>query len=180
MKMECSWEKQLDAGYREGCQQELIRGYYKIQDFHGGSDGKASAYNVGDPGSIPGSGRSPGKGNGNPIQCSCLENPIDGGAWQATVQGVAKSWTRLSDFTTTTLLQNPDFQSLQVNKAIQPHLKVLNATDICGEEQGNCFLDNKTPTDDPFLVSETCSINDPLSPLNLQPFPHHWLLLFLT
>ena len=49
-------------------------------DFPGGSDGKASAYNAGDPGSIPGSGRSPGEGNGNPLQYSCLENPMDGGA----------------------------------------------------------------------------------------------------
>ena len=65
----------------------------------GGSDGKASACKVGDPGSIPGSGRSPGEGNGNPLQHSCLENPMDGGAWQATVHGAAKSWTRLSDFT---------------------------------------------------------------------------------
>ena len=47
----------------------------------GGSDGKASAYNVGDPGSIPGSKRSSGEGNGNPLQYSCLENPMDGGAW---------------------------------------------------------------------------------------------------
>ena len=62
-----------------------------------GSDGKASAYNVGDPGSIPGSGRSPGEGN--PLQYSCLENPMDGGAWWATIYGVAKSRTRLSDFT---------------------------------------------------------------------------------
>ena len=46
----------------------------------GGLDRKASAYNVGDPGSIPGSGRSPGEGNGNPLQYSCLENPMDGGA----------------------------------------------------------------------------------------------------
>ena len=50
------------------------------QNFPGGSDGKASAYNVGDPGSIPGLGRSPGEGNGNPLQYSCLENPMDGGA----------------------------------------------------------------------------------------------------
>ena len=50
-------------------------------DFPGGSDGKASAYNVGDLGSIPGSGRSPGEGNGNPLQYSCLENPMDGGDW---------------------------------------------------------------------------------------------------
>ena len=64
----------------------------------GGSDGKASAYNVGDLGSIPGLGRSPGEENGNPLQCSCLENPMDRGAWQATVNGVAKSRIRLSDF----------------------------------------------------------------------------------
>ena len=49
--------------------------------FPGGLDGKASACNAGDPGSIPGSGRSPGEGNGNPHQHSCLENPMDGGAW---------------------------------------------------------------------------------------------------
>ena len=49
--------------------------------FPGGSDGKASACNVGDPGSIPGLGRSSGEGNGNPLQYSCLENPMDGGAW---------------------------------------------------------------------------------------------------
>ena len=49
--------------------------------FPGGSDGKVSAYNAGDPGSIPGSGRSPGEGNGNPLQYSRLENPMDGRAW---------------------------------------------------------------------------------------------------
>ena len=67
------------------------------EDFPGGSDGKATAYNAGDLGSIPGSGRSPGEGNGNPLQYSCLENPMDGVAWWATVHGVVKSWTRLSD-----------------------------------------------------------------------------------
>jgi len=60
---------------------------------------KASAYNVGDLGSIPGLGRSPGEGNGNPLQYSCLENPMDRGAWQAAVHGVTKSQIRLSDFT---------------------------------------------------------------------------------
>ena len=49
--------------------------------FPGGSDGKVSVYNVGDLALIPGSGRSPGEGNGNPLQYSCLENPMDGGAW---------------------------------------------------------------------------------------------------
>ena len=62
-----------------------------VRFFPGGSDGKQSAWNAGDPDSIPGSGRSPGEGNGNPLQYSCLENPMDGGAWQATVRGVAKS-----------------------------------------------------------------------------------------
>ena len=59
-------------------------------DFPGGSDGKASAYNVGDPDSIPGLERSPGEGNDNPLQYFCLENPINRGACQATVHGVAK------------------------------------------------------------------------------------------
>ena len=58
--------------------------------FPGGSDGKAFAYNVGDPGSNPGSGRSSGEGNGHPVQYSCLQNPLDGGAWWATVHGVAE------------------------------------------------------------------------------------------
>ena len=66
--------------------------------FPGSLDGKASAYNVGDLGLIPGSGRSPGEGNGNPLQYSCLENPMDQGSWWATVHGVTESQTRLSDF----------------------------------------------------------------------------------
>ena len=60
-------------------------------DFPGGSDGKASVYNVGDLGSIPGLGRFPGEGNGNPLQYSTLGNAMDRGAWQATVHGVAES-----------------------------------------------------------------------------------------
>ena len=61
--------------------------------FPGGSEVKASACNAGDPGSIPGMGRSPGEGNGDPLQYSCLENPMDRGAWWATVHGVTKSRT---------------------------------------------------------------------------------------
>ena len=56
-----------------------------------------SAYDAGDPGSIPGSGKTPGEGNGYPLQYSCLENPMDRGAWWATVHEVVKSQTRLSD-----------------------------------------------------------------------------------
>ena len=69
------------------------------QGLPGGSKVKASACNAGDLGSIPGSGRSPGEGNGNPLQYSCLENPMDREAWWATVHGVTKSHTQLNDFT---------------------------------------------------------------------------------
>ena len=69
------------------------------EDFPGGSDGKASVYNAGDLGSSPGLRRSPGEGNGNPLSYCCLENPMDRGAWYATVYGVAKSRTRLIHFT---------------------------------------------------------------------------------
>ena len=62
------------------------------------SDGKESACNAGDPGSTPGLGRSSGEGNGNSLQYSCLENPMDRGTWWAAVQGVTKSWTRLNDY----------------------------------------------------------------------------------
>ena len=62
-------------------------------DFPGSSDGKASAYNAGELGSIPELGRSPGAGNGNPLQYSCLENPMDRGVWRATVHGVTESDT---------------------------------------------------------------------------------------
>ena len=62
-----------------------------------GSDDVESACDVGDSGSIPGLGKIPGVGNGNPLQHSCLENPMDRGTWWATVHGVAKSQTRLSN-----------------------------------------------------------------------------------
>ena len=61
--------------------------------FPGGSDSKESACNAEDLGSIPGLGRSPGEVHGNPLQCSCLENSLDRGAWWATVHGVTKSQT---------------------------------------------------------------------------------------
>ena len=65
------------------------------QGFPGGSDGKESPCNAGDLGSILGPGRSPGGGHSNPLQCSCLDNPVDRTAWQTTVHGVAQSRTRL-------------------------------------------------------------------------------------
>ena len=67
-------------------------------DFPGGSAGKESAFSAGDPGSIPGLGSSPGEGNGNLFQYSCLQNAMDGEAWQATIYGVEKSQLQLSNF----------------------------------------------------------------------------------
>ena len=87
--------------------------------FPGGSDSKELACNAEDLGSIPGLGRSPGEGNDYPLQYSCLENPIDRGAWQAVVLGVTQSWTRLRDGAHTSMSdsgsqllesENPDVQ----------------------------------------------------------------------
>ena len=69
----------------------------EFKGFPGGSDGKESACNAGDLGLIPQSGRYPGKGSDNPLQYSCLESLMDRGAWWATVYGVIKSWTQLSN-----------------------------------------------------------------------------------
>ena len=74
--------------------QRILKG---LMGFPGGSDGKESACNAGDLGLIPGLGRFPGERNGYPFQYSCLENPMDRGAWWVAVYGVAKSWTWLSD-----------------------------------------------------------------------------------
>ena len=74
-----------------------VLGLEELLGFPSSSNGKASTCNAGDPGSIPGSGRSSEKGNGNPLQYSCLENFMDRGAWWAMVHGVAKSQTWLND-----------------------------------------------------------------------------------
>ena len=75
----------------------LLTEVHMVRSFPGGSDAKKSACNVRDPGSISGLGRSLGEGNGNPLQYSCLENPLDSGAWRVTVHGITKSWTWLSN-----------------------------------------------------------------------------------
>ena len=97
----------------------------------GGSDGKVSVYNAGDPGLSPGLGRSPGEGNGNPLQYYCLENPMDRGAWQAAVYGVTKSWTWLSDFTSLV-------RSLQPPDVLLIHWRVYNST--ANTSKGVLFL----------------------------------------
>ena len=85
------------------CWYFIISNYQNVYCEHtklatpGGSDGKTSACNEGDPGLIPGLGRSPGKGNDNSLQYSCLKNSRDRGAWWAAVHGVANSWTRMSE-----------------------------------------------------------------------------------
>ena len=85
--------------------QAIVHGIKRVRH---NSEGKVSACNVGDLSSIPGWGRSPGEGNGNPFQYSCLENPMDGEARWAIVHGVAKSRTQLSDFTLATKPPPPD------------------------------------------------------------------------
>ena len=75
--------------------------------FPSGSKVKDPSANVGDAGSIPRSGRSPGKENGNPLQCSCLGNLMGRGVWWATIPGVTQSWTELSDETTTSAWISP-------------------------------------------------------------------------
>ena len=82
--------------------------------FPGGSVGKESAYNVGDLGSIPGLGRSPREGNSYPLQCSCLENPSDRGAWWAAVYGVAQSRTQLKQLISSSSSQSYGFYSIHV------------------------------------------------------------------
>ena len=71
--------------------------FIEFEDFSGGSDAKESACNAGNPGLISGWGRAPGEGHDNPLQYSCLENPVDKGAWQATASGVTNSRTPLSN-----------------------------------------------------------------------------------
>ena len=95
-------EREISLKYAISSQWSPVRKeglcFWLLEYFPGGSEGKASAFNAGDLDLIPGWGRSPGKGNGNPLQYSCLENPMDGEAWWATVHGVTKSQTWLSDF----------------------------------------------------------------------------------
>ena len=83
----------LSSAYSNKSLTEMEQSLSSAIGFPGGSVGKESACNAGDPASIPGLGKSPGEGNGNPLQYSCLENSMDRGAWWVTVHGVAKNQT---------------------------------------------------------------------------------------
>ena len=95
MKRQSRRRKEKGFKSRDNFKKDKIR--IIIRGFPGVSDGKESACNAGNPGSIPGLGRSPEEGNGNPLQYSCLENSVDRGDWWATVHGVVKSQTQLSN-----------------------------------------------------------------------------------
>ena len=118
--------------------------YYR--NFTGGSDGKVSDYNAGNLGSVPRSGRSPGEGNGNPLQYSCLENPEDGGTCQATVHGVTESRTRLSEFTHFTTVSIVYILKIhKVHTFIYTHtILKTQKHDSCNhnsdEEKGHCYI----------------------------------------
>ena len=98
-----------------------------LRGFPGGLDSKASTCNVGDLGSIPVLGRSPGEGNGNLLQYSCLENSTDGGAWWATVHGVAKSQIQLSNFTQHLRSQILQWTDLEAMEFMLPWESYLNS-----------------------------------------------------
>ena len=114
----------------------------------GGSDGKASARNAGDLGSIPGLGRSPGEGNGNPLQHSCLENSMDGEAWWATVHGILQArrleWVAFP------------FPGYLLNPGIEPRSPALRADSLLSEQprkpmsnrqpMGICCMTQQTQT----------------------------------
>ena len=106
----------------------------------GGSDGKKkkSAGNAGDPGSIPGSGRSPGAGNEYPLQYSCLENPMDRGAWQAIVHGVTKSQTQLNNNATFTFMVSKPWACWPSNFSSKFYLKLTL-------EEGSRQVDERIP-----------------------------------
>ena len=98
----CPWNSpSKNTGERILSGPQFPHWYSPLRGFSGGSVVKNPPANAGAVGSISGSGRSPGEGNGNPLQYSCLGNPMDRGAWQATVHGITQSWTQLSTHTHT-------------------------------------------------------------------------------
>ena len=111
------WKLVMDREVRRDVVHGVAKSWTRLSDFTffhfpSGSEVKETHHNAGgtgDVGSIPGLGRSPGGGHGNPLQYSCLENPIDRGAWWATVHGVAKSQMQLKQFSTHVAQLKPGF-----------------------------------------------------------------------
>ena len=93
--------------------------------FPGGSDSKESAFNAGDQGLIPESGRSPGEGNGNPLQYYCLENSMDRGAWRATVHWVAKSWTQQKQLSTAQHILGYELKAFNILRVSSTNLNCI-------------------------------------------------------
>ena len=128
MEKRGKWGEKKDFGKRyeyKGFRKFCCVLCYMSPCFPGGSEVKASAWNAGIPGSIPGSGRSPGEGNGNLLLYSCLENSMDRGAWRATVHGVTKTWTWLSEWHTETQITNTTTMKSNKNSLIKGHGKHL-------------------------------------------------------
>ena len=99
----------------------------------------ANAGGIRDTGSIPGSGRSPRGGHGNPLQCSCLENPTDRGAWWATVHGAAQSQTRLKQFSTALLLLRKYIYISSSAKINGLPSRGIYSSQVCIQNRGHCF-----------------------------------------
>ena len=134
----------------EGHPTDVTLRFAKAPGFPGGSEVKASAHNAGGLGLIPGLGRSPGEGNGNPLQYACLENPMDGGAWWATVHRVTKSRTRLSDFTFTFTLQISNNHGRIIIKH-NSHIYIMQFN--CSDTHKNFFITKLFPWDICVLLS---------------------------
>ena len=124
-----------------------------MHHFPGGSDGKLSACNTGDRGLIPGLGRSPGEGNGSPLQYSCPGNTMDGGAWRATVHRVTKRWTQLKRLSTSKL-------TCFCNLCLPPL-----APESVGREGKFALYQQQKYISIYLLVNETLVTNSPLSAL---------------
>ena len=135
-------------GHRESDQTErvnnkyktwsFVTGYCQLWGFPRGSEVKAPACNPGDLGSIPELGRYPEEGNSNPLQYSCLENPMDGGAWWATVHRVAKNQTWLSDFTFTVSIMLSRF--IHIVASIGSSFFFFLSYDIPQYEHTTCYV----------------------------------------
>ena len=139
--------------------------------FPGGSDGKESACNLRDPDSIPGSGRSPGEGNGNPFQYSCLENPTDRRVWRATAYGVTESDT--TELLILSLSEPAKWQSEDVNLEVCLSLEHT----LSPKTKNQCFQTEspgKGPREDGPAATVHPNSSSCLHETNKMPHPERW------